>query len=102
MNDERKGIMEELTPKIRSISSKSLLGTKVNNDQGEALGKIEEVMVNLESGNVISLIMSTGSLLKKRVAIPWEMLKIDDESQALSLDMDKDFLERIPAYQADQ
>jgi sporulation protein YlmC with PRC-barrel domain len=94
--------MEEPTPKTRSISSKSLLGATVNNIQGEALGKIEEVMVNLETGTVASLILSTGNLLKKRVAIPWEMLKVDDESQVLSLDMDKDFLERLPGYQGDQ
>jgi sporulation protein YlmC with PRC-barrel domain len=94
--------MEELMPKTRSISSKSLLGSTVNNDQGEALEKIEEVEVNLENGAVSNLIMSTSGLLKKRVAIPWDMLKIDDETQVLSLDMDKDFLERIPDYQGDE
>lgn len=82
------------------ISSKTLIGAAVKNAAGEVLGEIEEMVVQLENGYVDKLVMAIpGSLFKKRIAIPWDMLAIDIPAQTLILNMDKDFLDKIPAYQ---
>ena len=93
--------MNEPVLKTRTISSKSLISAIVKNDQGEVLGRIDEVLINWEGGTISSLIMSTDDVMQKRIAVPWDLLKIDDETQALNLNVDRDFLERIPAYQGD-
>jgi sporulation protein YlmC with PRC-barrel domain len=90
--------MNEPVSKTRTISSKSLISAIVKNDQGEVLGRIDEVLINWEGGTISSLIMSTDDVMQKRIAVPWDLLKIDDETQALNLNVDRDFLERIPAY----
>jgi sporulation protein YlmC with PRC-barrel domain len=88
--------------KAGSISSKFLLGLIVKNTRGEALGEVEEILMDVEKGYITNLILSSKGLLgKKRFAVPWDMFKFDEETQALRLDVDKEFLERIPAYQGD-
>jgi sporulation protein YlmC with PRC-barrel domain len=93
--------MNEPVPKTRQISSKSLIGSIVNNDQGEVLGRIDEVLINWENGTVSNLIMSSDDVMQKQIAVPWDLLQIDDETQALNIRVDSDFLDRIPAYQGD-
>ena len=95
--------MDEPLVRKPSISTKILLGGVVKNGLGEELGQIDEVLLDQETGFVSNLIMTTGGFLglKKRIAIPWDMLKMDKETQALVLDVDKDFLQRIPKYKGD-
>ena len=95
--------MDEPTVKKPSISTKALLGNVVKNRMGEELGKIDEVLLDQEGGFVSNLILSTGGLpgLKKRIAVPWDMLQLDTTTQALILDIDKDFIQRIPKYQSE-
>ena len=96
--------MDEPLVRKPSISTKILIGGVVKNGLGEELGQIDEVLLDQEGGFVSNLILSTGGFLglKKRIAVPWDMLKLDQDTQALILDVDKDFLQRIPKYQGDR
>jgi len=84
--------------KTHPISSKSLIGTAVKNYLGEDLGEIKEILVDPENGYVINLIMESGNLvgLKKPIAIPWSMLIFEDGNVLINIE--KDFINRIPAY----
>lgn len=91
--------MGELAFDTPTVSSKDLIGAIVKSSEGDELGEIEELVVNSENGCVSNLIVATKALLgKKRIAIPFDMLAIDAEAHAFILNMDKDFLRRIPAY----
>lgn len=94
--------MTEPDLKINMVSSKSLIGAPVKNEQGESLGEIDEIVLDAEKGNVSNVILATGGFLgKKRVAISWDMLRLGGKNEAHVIDMDKDFLNRVPAYQGD-
>lgn len=95
--------MNEPFVKSPSISTKSLLDMKVNNHENEEIGTVDEVMIEQERGFVSNVIITTGGLpgFKKRVAFPWDMIQVDTDNNQLLVNIEKDFLKRIPAYQGD-
>ena len=59
------------------LSASSLKGDNVVNHQGEDLGKIEEIMIDLDRGRIAFAVLSFGGFLgmgDKLFAIPWEAL----------------------------
>lgn len=93
--------MSETMPKKPAISTRILIGSVVKNTLDEDLGEIEEILVDTETGFVSEVVLSTAKFLGlgKRIAVPWDMFKIDDEAKSLVIDIDRDFLARIPSYQ---
>ncbi len=68
-----------------------VLGTKVKNPQGEKLGHIQELGVDLQSGRIVLAVLSVGGFLgvgDKLVALPPAALKFDAD-QELQLQADK-------------
>ena len=49
---------EQIRP--RALSASTLIGDGVVNTQGEDLGKIEEIMLNIHSGRVAYAVLSFG------------------------------------------
>ena len=75
---------------IRSLDS--LVGTRVVNLEGEDLGKIEEIMLDLEHGTVAYAVLSFGGLLgfgDKLFAVPWESLSVDQGNERMFLNVPK-------------
>ncbi len=67
-------------------------GNKVRNREGEHLGKIEEIMIELDSGRIGYAILSFGGILgigDKLFAVPWSALSIDRERREFILDVPK-------------
>ncbi|HZD55251.1 MAG TPA: PRC-barrel domain-containing protein [Anaerolineales bacterium] len=92
--------MNEMIEKKPRISSRSLIGSVVKNMLDEDLGEIEEMLVDPETGFVSEVVLSTSKFLGfgKKIAVPWDMLKIDDGANSPIMDIDKDFLARVPSY----
>lgn len=89
-------------PEIMSASS--LEGDDVVNSEGENLGEIKEIMIDVQSGRVAYAVLSTGGLLgigDKLHAIPWGALKLDVARECFILDVDKDRLEAAPGFDKD-
>lgn len=81
-----------------------VVGTKVVNQQDEDLGKIIEVMIDKESGNVAYLVLESGSFLGmggKLFALPWHALTYDPDKEACVLNIDKDKLKNAPGFDKD-
>jgi len=93
--------MNETMPKKPTISTRILIGSVVKNTLDEELGEIEEMLIDPETGFVSEVILSTSKFLGlgKRIAVPWDMFKIDAQAKFLVIDIDKDFLARIPSYE---
>lgn len=93
--------MNDTMPKKPTISSRLLIGSVVKNTLDEELGEIEEFLVDPETGFVSEVVLSTTKFLGmgKRIAVPWDMFKMDSEGKSLTMEIDKDFLARIPSYQ---
>jgi len=81
-----------------------LKGNKVRNREGEHLGKIEEIMIELDSGRIGYAVLSFGGILgigDKLFAVPWRALSIDRERRESILDVPKKRLEEAPGFDKD-
>jgi sporulation protein YlmC with PRC-barrel domain len=86
------------------LSATTLTGDKVVNPQGEHLGKVEELMLDLDNGRVSYVVLSFGGFLgfgEKLFAIPWEALTVNTEDHTLILNVEKEQLENAPGFDKD-
>lgn len=87
------------------LSASTLAGDKVKNAQGEDLGKVEELMIDLESGRVAYAVLSFGGGFMhsgKFFAIPWGSLAVDQKDKNLVLNVSREMLESAEGFDKDQ
>ncbi len=85
----------------RVMSASSLIGDDVRNSDGEDLGHIEDIMLDLQTGRVAYAVLSFGGFLgmgDKLFAVPWHSLKLVEEEKAFVLEVDKDTLRNAPGF----
>ena len=83
--------MHETHPRV--LSASTLEGDKVRNMEGEKLGEVKELMIDLESGRVAYAVLKFGGFLgmgDKLFAVPWEALRVSTEEHEFVLDVPKD------------
>lgn len=86
------------------LSANSLLSLKVTNASGEDLGKIEELMIDLNTGRITYAVLSFGGFLgfgNKLFAIPWNALHVSAADQAVVFNMTREKLEQAPGFDKD-
>src|SRR5262245_60483688 len=85
------------------LRSKTLVEYRVKSPQGEDLGKIEEVMIDMETGRVAYAILSFGGLWglgSKWVPVPWDAVALQPNEKVLLLKIDKEKIEKAPNFEA--
>ena len=97
---------EELEEKKSSIflSATSIIGDKVQNNVGEHLGDIKEIMLNVTTGKIQYFVIEFGGFLglgEKYFAIPYKLLKLDPENRVFILNQKKETLEKAPGFDKD-
>ena len=88
----------------RVLAASTLEGDTVRNPAGEDLGKIDEIMIDIPSGRVAYAVLSFGGVLRmgnKLFAVPWSVLKVDEDEKCFVLDVDKPTLENAPGFDKD-
>jgi sporulation protein YlmC with PRC-barrel domain len=83
------------------LSGSKLIGSRIRNWEGKNLGKIEDIMIDLESGAIAYAVLSFGGFLglgDKLFPVPWEVLAIDMDSGEFILDVDPDVLQDAPGW----
>jgi len=88
----------------RVLSAGTLAGDRVRNPAGEDLGKIEEIMIDIPSGQVAYAVLSFGGFLgmgNKLFAVPWKAMTLDEDAHEFILNVDKETLERAPGFDKD-
>lgn len=95
-----------MTDEIRlgSLSATTLIGDPVRNSEDEDLGKIEDLMIDLDTGCIVYAVLSFGGILGmggKLFAIPWSSLQVDMEEECFRFDVDKETLEEAPGFDED-
>jgi sporulation protein YlmC with PRC-barrel domain len=86
------------------MSSDTLRKDKVRNISGEDLGKIEDFMLDMDTGRIQYAVLSFGGVMgigNKLFAVPPQALRIDTKSKCLVLDADKENLEHAPGFDKD-
>lgn len=87
-----------------ALSATTLIGDGVVNPQGEDLGKVEEIMLDIRSGRVAYVVLSFGGFLglgDKLFAIPWDALSLDLNRHVFVLNVDKETLQKAPGFDKD-
>ncbi len=85
-----------------AAKSSDLIGITVKNYQGEKLGKVEDIAVDLESGRIVQVIISTGGFLgmgDRLTAVPPSALHHDALNKVVHLDADKEKLKNSPKFE---
>jgi hypothetical protein len=83
------------------IAASKVNGTKVYNQEGEALGSIYDVMLDKQSGHVVYAVMSFGGFLgigEKYHPLPWDELTYSTAHDGYVVNLDKGVLENAPSY----
>ena len=83
------------------LSASTLKGDNVVNHQGDDLGKIEEIMIDVDHGRVAYAVLSFGGFLgmgDKLFAIPWQAFTVDTAQKRLVLSATREVLEKAPGF----
>jgi len=104
--DERiLGEEERTATKIpHTLSATTIIGDPVVNEYGEDLGKIEELMIDLDHGRVAYAVLSFGGLFgigDKLFAVPLEAMRVDPENHRFVLDVERERLDEAPGFDKD-
>ena len=84
----------------RLIASDKVEGTPVRHSNGDKVGTIERVMIDKRSGKVAYAVMSFGGFLgigDEYRALPWSVLRYNEDLDAYELNVTDDQLRRAPA-----
>jgi hyperosmotically inducible periplasmic protein len=82
-----------------------LMGTSVKNLQDEKLGNVENLLVDLPSGRIVAVIISSGGILRledELSAVPPTALRFNADRDSLRLDTTKEMLGNAPHFKANQ
>ena len=83
------------------IYAGAIRGTPVYNTGGEALGSVEDVLVDTETGRIAYALMSFGGFLgigERTHPVPWAMLKYDRDRKGYVVPLTKAMLVDAPTY----
>ena len=83
------------------LSATTIIGDKVINPQGEHLGEIKELMIDLDLGRVAYAVLSFGGVMglgEKLFAVPFQALQLRPDRHEFVLNVDKEKLKKAPGF----
>lgn len=89
---------------VAILSSSTLTGDNVVGRDGETLGTLKDLMIDLPSGTVAYAVLARGGfggVGEKLFAVPWSLLSVDTDNERLTLDVDEQLLDDSPGFDPD-
>jgi hypothetical protein len=91
---------------VVAISGKTLAGRQVVDAEGNKIGKIEDVVIDMNTGCTVYAVLSFGGIFgSKYFAIPWEIMCLENRwnyrenyGQKIVLNIPKKKLEKAPGF----
>jgi sporulation protein YlmC with PRC-barrel domain len=87
---------------MSAYKASEFIGYSVQNPQGEDLGEIEDLMVDVNNSQIRYAVLSFGGFLDigdKLFAIPLNAIQFNADEQAFILDVDEERLEQAPGFE---
>ena len=87
-----------------NLSANTLIGDDVKNAAGENLGKIEDLMIDVNGSEVNYAVLSFGGFMgigDKLFAVPLKAMQLDTENKCFVLNESKERLENAPGFDKD-
>ena len=91
----------QTTEKPRVLSATTIIGDSVRNPEGDDLGKIEDLMLDLEFGRIAYAVLSFGGFMgvgNKLFAVPWPAMTLDTVNKRFTLNVVKEALKDAPGF----
>lgn len=94
----------KITQTIEALPASKLIGHDVRNHDGKYLGEIEDMVIDMESGDVAYVVLSFGGasgvigFKDKWIAVPLPLLRLSLTDGTIYLNVDKDDLEDAPGF----
>jgi len=82
-----------------AIRAQKVLGTDVHNRAGDSIGKVEDLVLDKQSNNIMFAVVSFGGFLgigEKYHPIPWSSLDYDEAQKAYVVSFTKEQLQQGP------
>jgi len=93
------------TEPIRVARADKILGLDVENPQGENLGEIENLLIDLNEWRVASATLAFGGWLglgENLAPVPWDALRFTPGADRVTLNVDKEKLRKAPQFAKDK
>lgn len=86
------------------VDADTLVGSEVRNHQGEDLGRIKSIMLDIRSGQIAYAVLSfcgSPGLSEKLFAIPWNVLMPDAGNRQFVLNVARERFHNAPGFDKD-
>lgn len=86
---------------LKYLAATSVIGDKVHNEQDEHMGKIADIMIDINTGKIEYVVIEFGGFLtigEKYFAIPFRLLKVDPAKKAFIFNQPREMLEKAPGF----
>ena len=90
---------------INAFMVEKIIGSKVINMKGETLGKIENLVVDIDTGRIVYAVLESGGFLgigDKLFPVPWVSLAALPSEGIFFLNQSKEQMEKAPAFEKDK
>ncbi|WP_043202700.1 PRC-barrel domain-containing protein [Paraburkholderia acidipaludis] len=87
------------------MAASTLDSDRVMSSDGEEVGKIKEIMLDVQGGRVAYAVMASGGFLgigNKLLAIPWSALTLDTSRKCFLLNVSAERVKEAPGFDKDQ
>jgi sporulation protein YlmC with PRC-barrel domain len=86
---------------LRYLTASSIIGDKVHDEKDAAMGKIEDIMLDITTGKIDYVVVEFGGFLGigiKYFAVPFNMLEVDPDKKIFVFKGDKELLKKAPGF----
>lgn len=86
---------------VRVLTATSIIGDDVENLNGDTLGEIKDIMINLYDGSIEYVILQSGGFLgigDKLFAVPYASLQVSPDKKVFILDKDDEYVKNAPGF----
>ncbi|MGA2228165.1 MAG: PRC-barrel domain-containing protein, partial [Syntrophobacteraceae bacterium] len=87
---------------INAFMVEKIIGSKVINMKGETLGKIENLVIDIDTGRIMYAVLESGGFLNigdKLFPVPWKSLAALPSEGIFFLNQSKEQMEKAPAFE---
>lgn len=88
-----------------AIRAQKVIGTSVKDAGGARIGKVEDIVLDKLSNNIMFAVVGFGGFLgagEKYHPLPWSTLEYDEEEGGYVVNLTRQQLEAAPAYSMDE
>lgn len=81
------------------VEAITLLGSPVRNTEGTDVGRIEQLLINPDDGQIAYAVVTVGGTLgfsETSIAIPWDAVRVARDKEAVVLTVKREVLEKAP------